>query len=164
MNSRYYDQKNMNNLLRIQKTRLLADEKILNQAQRSYLQAESVLKEREINIQSIKKIIENTYNYMTFKSSRYFSERINRGYEYLYWLNYDLEMHEYYLTLEEERVNEAKNEYILAKKKWYKQKIKLEKIKEKTLQINQIISVEKEVNEVESIYELGLSKGTNYYG
>jgi hypothetical protein len=73
-------------------------------------------------------------------------------------------MHEYYLTLEEERVNEAKNEYILAKKKWYKQKIKLEKIKEKTLQINQIISVEKEVNEVESIYELGLSKGTNYYG
>jgi hypothetical protein len=152
------------NLLQIQKARFSADENRLKQAQQAFLQAESVLNERTTTILTIKKDINNTYDYMSYKDSSSYAERISRGDAYLFWLNYDLEMHEYYLAQEEERLNETKNEYIIAKQHWYKQKTKIDKLNEMYLHNKKMINAENEESEEESNYESKFNNGNKDYG
>jgi hypothetical protein len=150
---------NINSLLRIQQVRLTKDEKNFREAQQKYQMAEKLLDERQNNILVIKKQIKDTYDYMTLSTSRSSPERINRGDAYLFWLNYDLDMHEYYFSQEKDRVNEAKKNYKIAKKHWYKRKIKIKKLKETYLYKKNMINTNKEAIEEENIYEIGLTKG-----
>jgi hypothetical protein len=156
-------QSNLKRLLKIQLSRLTAHEKMLKQARYEYKEAYETLKERKENINLIKQKIDNVYDYSTLKSGHTTPEMFNSCNSYLFWLNYDLEMHEYYHNQEEDRVKQTNTQYLIAKHNWYKQKRKSEKLNELYVNNKNIQQIKKEEQEDESFTEIKLTiNGTHY--
>jgi hypothetical protein len=164
MDSNNCTQSNLKRLMSLQHSRLSSQEKMLNQAQKDYKQACQVLKERKDNIKIINKRIESVYGYLSIRSVNTNIEKVDRCSTYLFWLNYDLEMHEYYLSQEEEKVEEANKRYLSVRKDWYKQKQKIEKFNELYIHSNNRQYAIKEELEDEAYIENGLSNGGHFYG
>jgi hypothetical protein len=157
-------QTELKRLLKIQISRLTAHEKNLKQAQLEYKEAYAALNERRDNINLIKERIDNVYQYSTLDSESISPEKIDRCNVYLFWLNYDLEMHEYYHTQEEGRYEEANNQYITAKSSWYKQKQKTEKLNDIYIRNDNAQRALVEEMEDESYIENGLNNYCQHYG
>jgi hypothetical protein len=130
-------------LLRLQKVRIRVYEKKMNQNKQAYIEAKEELLKREHEITKIKD---------EHKDLRLYSDRsdvlespVKRDYVKVrrYWLNYDLEMHEYYYEQEVEDHDQAKNNYDNARSTWMKAKLKNQKMQEEYNKILVSISVER---------------------
>jgi flagellar biosynthesis chaperone FliJ len=117
-------------LLQIEQLRLDSEEKKLNKTQEEYRQACNKRNERIGIIDNLKGRKGELYQYLLKDEVMVSPNRLVRCHDERFWLNYDLEMHEYYLTQEEESVAETREAYEHARISWMRQKNKTEKLKD----------------------------------
>jgi ATP-dependent Clp protease ATP-binding subunit ClpA len=115
-------------LLQIQQAKLTVEERSLKQAQHEYTEAFNQKKEREEKVSSIKNKVIKLQKYISLDKNYCSPDNVNRANIYRFWLNYDLEMHEYYLSQEEKKLEKAKSQYESARRSWMKQKIKTDNL------------------------------------
>jgi hypothetical protein len=110
--------------------RIIDQEKILTLAHKKYLEACNVLDHRNKAIESLNsdKAKVKAYANKMYLNDLYSRESKLREGDVKYWIEYDLELHEYYLTQEREKLEEAHSEYIKIRRSWMQQKRKYETI------------------------------------
>jgi hypothetical protein len=116
-------------LHKLQKLRIRSIEKQLLHDKKEYLESCEKVHKRESEINNInyeKNTLKNHIKVTEVSESPVKRERVNIR---RYWLNYDLEMHEYYHEHEAEEREEKKEQYEKRKKNWFKEKLKAEKFK-----------------------------------
>ncbi|MCG7984708.1 MAG: hypothetical protein JAY90_18400 [Candidatus Thiodiazotropha lotti] len=124
------DRSQIKKLNKLNDLRLKRQEKKIKQAKLSYIEACKKVENRNTQINDIKGQKQDLTKYLKIESNS--KSPIKREYVQIrrFWLNYDLEMHEYYLEQElDERSTNHKN-YQSDKKIWHKQKLKTEKLSE----------------------------------
>lgn len=160
MNDNTYRQIKFKKLLQIYEIRLVTEEKRLIQARIEYQQACEKKRDRMDNIHLVNEQKNSLYRYLIQNDVANSPEKLNRSHEHRFWLNYDLEMHEYYLAIEEEAVAETKEKYQLLRDRWMRVKRKIEKLT--TMYKHQANKewIRFDENEEESSYEDMVVKGS----
>ncbi len=141
-------------VIKLMETRLVEHEKILFHAKKEYLEACDVIEQRNNLIKQIKsdEININTFIVKQKNSNSYSLDSRVREEDAKYWIEYDLELHEYYLTQEKIKLEEKELEYKNKRKYWLILKQKMEFIqniytKSKTKTKN--IRLEKDAEELQ---------------
>jgi hypothetical protein len=122
------DENNIDKLNRLQKIRVRSLEKKMLKEKLDYLSSCKKVEERAEEIDKItneKKVLNKYITYDHVSESPIKREFVNVR---KFWLNYDLEMHEYYENQERQNKNEAEELYNKRKQQWNKQKQKSESI------------------------------------
>jgi uncharacterized metal-binding protein YceD (DUF177 family) len=122
----------LNKMIRIHEQRLSKNTKLLSKAHQNYLEALEKIKQRKRLIKNIKyeEIKIKAYTNDLNRKLTYYNNSMCRVDDVRYWLNYDLEMHKYYLMQEKEELESKELEYINNKKSWFRLKKKLDFMKE----------------------------------
>ncbi|MCG8067635.1 MAG: hypothetical protein JAY84_07205 [Candidatus Thiodiazotropha taylori] len=117
-----------NKLIKLNKIRIRRQEKELTQAKMTYVESCKKVDSRNIQINQINSENKELLDYLSLQTTS--KSPIKREYVKIrkFWLNYDLEMHEYYLAQEIDEKNINHSEYQTEKKQWYKQKLKNEQL------------------------------------
>ena len=118
------DKQTLNKLKQLQKIRVRTQEKLLSIDKKSYMDACDVLEKRN---SSISDIHEENNRVNTYASNDYVIESpVHRDRVHIrkFWLDYDLEMHEYYHEQELNSKIDAESVYVSRKKLWNKEKQK----------------------------------------
>ncbi|MEW8350502.1 MAG: hypothetical protein AB2687_19520 [Candidatus Thiodiazotropha taylori] len=117
-----------NKLIKLNKIRIRRQEKKLTQAKMTYVESCKKVDSRNIQINQINSENKELLDYLSLQTTS--KSPIKREYVKIrkFWLNYDLEMHEYYLVQEIDEKNINDSEYQTEKKQWYKQKLKNEQL------------------------------------
>lgn len=122
------EENNIDKLSRLQKIRVRSLEKKMIEDKINYLSTCKKVEERTAEINTIK----NEKGYLNkYITNEHVSESpIKREFVHVrrFWLNYDLEMHEYYYNQEVQNQNEAEELYNQRKQLWNKLKQKTEGI------------------------------------
>jgi hypothetical protein len=130
-------------LLRLQKVRIRAYEKKMNQDKQAYISAKEDLMKREQEITKIK----DEHKDLNVYSDRpdVLESPVKRDFVKVrrFWLNYDLEMHEYYHVQDVEDHDQAKSNYDNARSTWMKAKLKNQKMQEEYNKILVSINIER---------------------
>ena len=114
-------------ILRLQKVRIRAHEKELLERKKAYDEAIEKLDQRNNEIHHIQ--TEHT-GLRSYLNNNHVSESpVKRQYVHVrrFWLNYDLEMHEYYRDQEQNNYDKAKEKYNNSKQAWLREKLKSNK-------------------------------------
>jgi hypothetical protein len=122
------DINSIGNLLRLQKVRIRSYEKKLEDDKKAYKDAYEKLCKRNEEISNIQRERNGIRGYV--EQHVVSSSPVKREYAHTrrFWLNYDLEMHEYYLEGEKAALDEAKIQYESSKNIWLKEKLKSKKL------------------------------------
>lgn len=117
-----------NKLIKLNIIRIRRQEKKLTQAKMTYVESCKKVDSRNIQINQINYENKKLLDYLSLQTTS--KSPIKREYVKIrkFWLNYDLEMHEYYLVQEIDEKNINHSEYQTEKKQWYKQKLKNEQL------------------------------------
>ncbi|MCG8040482.1 MAG: hypothetical protein AB2688_12160 [Candidatus Thiodiazotropha taylori] len=118
----------VNKLMKLNSIRIRRQEKKLSQAKMTYVESCEKVDRRNIQINLINSENKELLEYLSLQTTS--KSPIKREYVKIrkFWLNYDLEMHEYYLVQENDEKNINHSEYQSEKKQWYKQKLKNEQL------------------------------------
>jgi glutamate synthase domain-containing protein 2 len=158
------DSKNLHKLLQIQQARLTVEEKKLKEAQDKYNRERKQLEERQDKINVINKQTQNVKNYKSLEKNYCSPDNINRANSHQFWLRYDLEMHQFYLSQEKESVENAKKEYEKTRQIWMKQKLKTDKLEEMYINKRNTENAIKEEIEDENDFDDRVDIGHMAYG
>jgi phage FluMu protein Com len=164
MNSILFTKHNkIKKIMKIQDIRLAKAGKLLAEAHREYLEARNTMEQRNNIMDSLylqKKELK-AYIIKMHSTCAYSSESKLREADAKYWIEYDLEMHEYYLDQDKTNLEQKRKVYNEKKKIWFRQKLKMESIHNlyiKTKIQSDKIRNENEEDEIqeESNYENGI--------
>jgi hypothetical protein len=116
------------NLLRLQKVRIRSYEKKLEDDKKAYNDAYEKLCKRNEEISNIHQEHMDVRSYV--EQHVVSSSPVKREYAHTrrFWLNYDLEMHEYYLEEEKAALDEARIQYETTKNIWLREKLKSKRL------------------------------------
>jgi arginine deiminase len=133
---------------------LMEDEILLKRAQQDHKQACLALNARLNNIYRINNKINELSNNLVLEAVSFNTDKQKLSNAYLYWLKFDLEMHMYYQDQDKERVKTTSNEFIKARRYWFKQKKRLQILNKLYMQYKNEVRIE--IGELEGInvYEL----------
>ena len=123
-NKNILENDSLEKLLRLQKVRIRSYEKKLAEDKRSYLEARDKLNQRNNEIDSIQNQHEDIKGYLSMQHVSNSPVKTEYAHIRRFWLNYDLEMHEYYRDQENIDHDDAKNKYETSKKEWLRERMK----------------------------------------
>jgi hypothetical protein len=125
----------LDKLVQLQKVRVRAHEKKLAQEKKAYLEACEKLEQRKKEINTINSEHKGLNEYISNKIVAESPTKRERVHIRRFWLNYDLEMHEYYHEQENIAKEEAHEQYTACKNHWMREK-------QKSLQLKYILKNE----------------------
>jgi hypothetical protein len=127
MNKSVYSVDRLACITKIHEHRLAKYELVLLEVKEKFNEIKEKVVQRNKLIESLltKKQSLIAYSHKINTSHNYSIETQNRLEDVRYWINYDIEMHEYYLSQEKAELEEAENVYNEKKQIWLRQKIKL---------------------------------------
>jgi hypothetical protein len=122
------DAKQLNKLNELNTLRVKRYEKELAESKAKLLEACDKVNKRDSEIKKISNESEELNSYLS--RVQVSKSPTKREYVHIrrFWLNYDLEMHEYYYNQEVDEKNVATSNHNKTRKLWYKQKLKTEKL------------------------------------
>jgi hypothetical protein len=152
-------------ILKIQKKRLVSKEKLLSDAHKEYLKACKIIEQRKKQIEFIKYKEKKVNEYISKVQMNhcYIIDSIHKVANVKYWIDYDLEMHEYYLSQERVELDSKETKYIESRQKWLQQKKKLEYIKDIFKKSKMHINMKRHDLEDSDIQEVIFLKQSNKY-
>jgi hypothetical protein len=134
MNKNSEGNSQISKILRLQSVRIRRYEREMFDKRNAYLESDQKVKQRESEIQKINQTHSDLNNYRDSDGVLSSPNKMDLLKIKRYWLNYDLEMHEYYHQGEVNEKEEANQEYSKSRNIWLKEKLKSHMMKE--LQLN----------------------------
>jgi hypothetical protein len=119
----------LDKLVQLQKVRIRAHEKKLALEKKAYLEASQKLEQRKKEINAINGEHKNLNRYIRNQIVAESPTKRERVYKRRFWLNYDLEMHEYYHEQEIISKEEAYEQYTACKNNWMREKQKSQQLR-----------------------------------
>jgi hypothetical protein len=150
-----YSLKRLDYLKKILETRLIKDEKLLSDAHKEYINAYDVLEKRKSLIERLnvdKKRFKEYVNSHNLYGNYTLETRV-REEDTKYWINYDMELHEYYYSQEKVELDEKEHDYNNKRKVWMKQKKKIESLEKMYRNIQQTSINKRHEKESEEVLE-----------
>ncbi|MEJ2612139.1 MAG: hypothetical protein P8179_19235 [Candidatus Thiodiazotropha sp.] len=114
----------LSKILRLQSVRIRRYEREMFDKRNAYLESDKKVKQRESEIQNIHQTHSDLNNYRNSEGVLSSPNKMDLLKIKRYWLNYDLEMHEYYHQGEVSEKDEANQEYLKSRNIWLKEKLK----------------------------------------
>ncbi|MEJ2405404.1 MAG: hypothetical protein P8171_14105 [Candidatus Thiodiazotropha sp.] len=124
MNNNSGDNIQLSKILRLQSVRIRRYERDMLDKRNAYLESDQKVKQRESEIQKIHQTHSDLNNYRNSDDVVSSPNKMELLKVKRYWLNYDLEMHEYYHQGEVSEKDEANQEYSKSRNIWLKEKLK----------------------------------------